>query len=210
MSTANSTLGAGEMPEFWPLTCSGSAWARRSVHWSSWVFSGQPARHLSLGSLSRDLMAAVTFFMCRILEGVSVSQSPSSSQQPYVQAIPVIPIDENNKQTITGIGESFIWAKLSRVLNSQTRPSTRSLAQKTASVITLSGCAPKQGCQQFSVLSEQRISNKSRIHCFKVPRKSDWHVQSQSVWPWHLGREFYHGRRTHIGVPGWEAFNLYF
>lgn len=197
------------MPEFWPLTCSGSAWARRRVHQSSWVFSGQPARHLSLGSLSRGLTAAVAFLVCGLLEGASVSRSPS--QQPYVQAIPVTPTDENNKQTITGTGESFIWAKMSRVSNSRTRPSTRSLAQKTASVMTRSGCAPeKQGCQQFSVLSEQRISNKSRIHSFKVPRKPDWHVQSQSVWPWHLGREFYHGRRTHIGVPGWEAFNLYF
>lgn len=137
------------MPEFWPLTCSGSAWARRSVHWSSWVFGDQPASQLSLGSLSRDLMAAGTFFMCRILEGVFVSQSPSPSQQPYALAIPVIPIDENNKQTVTGIGESFIWAKLSRVSNSQTQVSTRTLAQKTASLIALSGFAPeKQGYQQ--------------------------------------------------------------
>ena len=156
------------MPEFWPLTCSGSAWARQSVHWSSWVLS-----------LSRDLMAAGTFFMCRVLEGVFVSQSPSPSQQPYAQAIPIIPIDENNKQTVTGIGESFIWAKLSRVSNSQTQVSTRTLAQKTASLITLSGFAPeKQGYQQFSVLSEQRIPNKSRIHSFRVSRKPDRHVQS--------------------------------
>ena len=167
------------MPEFWPLSCSGSAWARQSVHWSSWVFSDQPASQLSLGSLSRDLMAAGTFFMCRVLEGVFVSQSPSPSQQPYAQAIPIIPIDENNKQTVTGIGESFIWAKLSRVSNSQTQVSTRTLAQKTASLITLSGFAPeKQGYQQFSVLSEQRIPNKSRIQSFRVSRKPDRHVQS--------------------------------
>ena len=32
----------------------------------------------------------------------------------------------------------------------------------------------------------------------------------ESVWPWHLGRESYHQRSPRIGVPGTEAFNLYF
>ena len=33
---------------------------------------------------------------------------------------------------------------------------------------------------------------------------------NELVWPWHLGRESYHRRRTGIGILGKETFNLYF
>ena len=40
-------------------------------------------------------------------------------------------------------------------------------------------------------------------------KKTDQHVHSGSVWPWHLERKSYHGRSTSVGVPEREAFNLY-
>ena len=77
--------------------------------------------------------------------------------------------------------------------------------------ITPRNCSREAGFSaQFYVLSEQRISNKSRMHAFKASRKTDEHFHSKSVWPGRLGRESYHQRRTSTGVAGREAFNLYF
>ena len=44
----------------------------------------------------------------------------------------------------------------------------------------------------------------------QVFKKTDQHVHRKLVWPWHLGRESYHRRSNSTGVPGREAFNLYF
>ena len=77
---------------------------------------------------------------------------------------------------------------------------------------TVHGVAESDTTEWLSlcVLSEQRMSDKSERHSFKVSKKQDQNVHSQPVWPWSLGRESYHQRRTSIDVPGREAFNLYF
>ena len=82
---------------------------------------------------------------------------------------------------------------------------------------TVSRVTPRNGSGEawfsaqffFFILSEQRASNKSEVHSFKVLKEKQ-KQNRESVWPWHLGRESYHGRNTSIGIPGGEAFNLYF
>ena len=63
--------------------------------------------------------------------------------------------------------------------------------------------------EQFYTLSEKRTSNMTRVHPFVVSEKTDQHIHSESVKPWHLGKETYHQRSTSTGVPGKEAFTIY-
>ena len=49
-----------------------------------------------------------------------------------------------------------------------------------------------------------------RLSFQKQKKTTDQYVHSESVWPWHLGRELYCWRRTSIGVPRSKAFNLFF
>ena len=91
-----------------------------------------------------------------------------------------------NKQSIIGIEKNFIWAEW------------RTIAWETACWITLRSCSGEAWFSaQFYILSEQRTSNRSQIHSFKVSKKPDQHVHSESVWPWHLGRESYRQKSEH-------------
>ena len=66
-------------------------------------------------------------------------------------------VGENNEQSIIAVKNSFTCTK------------ARLTGQKTASQITLRDCYRKVWFSaQYSVLSEQRTSNKSGIHSFKV------------------------------------------
>ena len=113
----------------------------------------------------------------------------------YHGGLPRLSMKTIHKQSILRIESSFTCTKL------------RTIAWK----ITLKNCSREAGFSgQFYVLSEQRTSNKSRMHSFKASIKTDEHFPSKSVWPGHLGRESHHQRRTRTGVSGREAFNLYF
>lgn len=113
----------------------------------------------------------------------------------YHGGLPRLSMKTTHKQSILRIESSFTCTKL------------RTIAWK----ITLRNCSREAGFSgQFYVLSEQRTSNKSRMHSFKASIKTDEHFPSKSVWPGHLGRESHHQRRTRTGVSGREAFNLYF
>jgi len=108
-------------------------------------------------------------------------------------------VGENKEQSVIAVENSFICTK------------ARITGQETASQITIRNCYRKMWFSaQYSVLSEQRTSNKSGIHSFKIPGSETQHIHSESVWPRYQGRESYHQRRTSFGVPGREAFNLYF
>lgn len=194
MSTANITLWSWrDAWIFWPLTCSGSAWPDGQctdppgLSWPA-SQSAQPGKSV------QRFDGRGTFFMCRILEWVFVSQSPSPSQQPYALAIPVIPIDENNKQTVTGIGESFIWAKLSRVSNSQTQVSTRTLGPED-SLWLLS----QDLLQRSRATSRTKNTKQVKNTFLRASRNQIGTYRASQAWPWQL-QEFYHGRRTSIGV----------
>ena len=75
-----------------------------------------------------------------------------------------------NKQSITVIEKSFIWAKLGTIV------------WKTASQITLRNCSRKAWFSaQFYVLSEQRTSNQSGIHFFKISKTRSASTQRVSM-----------------------------
>ena len=90
---------------------------------------------------------------------------------------------------------SFIWAKL------------RSIAWKTTSL-------RKRGFQHSFIFCHHKEYPTSqgyipsRFRKYKTQKIADQHVHNKSVWFWHLGRDCLHWRRT--GIPGREAFNLYF
>ena len=73
-------------------------------------------------------------------------------------------------------------------------------AKRTASPvasfqITLRTCSREVGFfAQSYILSEQRTSNKSRIHSFKLKQQQQQQTRpaDESVRPWHLGREPFH------------------
>lgn len=107
----------------------------------------------------------------------------------------VLSMKITNKPSTIRIEKSFIWDKL------------RTVSQERPSHLTPRTCSREAW---FLCLSEQTVWNKSRIHSWKVSRKTDQDTHSQSVWPWHLGRQSYHQRRTSVGTSGREALNLYF
>ena len=109
-----------------------------------------------------------------------------------------LPTKIMNKQSIIEIEKNFVWATL------------KTISWKTASQIPWRNCSREAWFSaQSCILSTQRIPNKSGIHSFKVQQnKTDEHVHSEWVRPWHQGRESYR-RSWYIGISRREAFNLY-
>lgn len=103
-----------------------------------------------------------------------------------------------NKQSIRRREKSFIGAKLRTTPEARFPDDSERLPWRSRIFSTVLYLVRLKNIKQLSFCFQNKQKNPPK----RKISSTDQHLHSDSAWPWHLEREFSHGRRMSTGGPG--------